>query len=44
MELMLPIIAIFVFVGLTQSTVTWRSYVRITVGVLVVAIYFLLTA
>lgn len=44
MSLMLPIIAIFVLVGLTQSKVGWRSYVRIGVGVLIVAVYYLLTA
>jgi hypothetical protein len=40
MSLMLPVIGMFVFIGLTQQTVSRRIYVRMALVVLVVALVY----
>ncbi len=43
MKLMLPLVAMFIFMGLTQTTVTRRAYWRMLVVILVVALYYFFT-
>ncbi len=40
MSLMLPLIGLFIFIGLTQSSVTRKLYIRTLVVILVVSLYF----
>ncbi len=43
MELMLPLIAMFVVIGLTQTRVTQRAYVRAIGVIIVLSLYYLLS-
>ena len=40
MSLMLPFIGMFIFVGLSQSTLTQRTYVRMLAVILLICLYF----
>lgn len=43
MKLMLPLIAMFVFIGLTQATLTRKIYLRMAVVILVTLLYYYFT-
>ncbi len=43
MTLMLPLFALFLFVGLTTRTMTKRIYMRIVMVIWLVALYYYLT-
>ncbi len=40
MSLMVPLIALFIFIGLTQQTLSRKIYVRTIMAILVVALVF----
>lgn len=43
MKLMLAMIGVFIFIGLTQRTMTRRVYIRLLAAILAVELYFFLT-
>lgn len=44
MSLMLPLIALFILIGLTQSAITRRIYVRAIIVIVLVSLYFYFTS
>jgi hypothetical protein len=40
MSLMLPLIGLFIFLGLTQSTITRKNYMRTILVILVVSLIY----